>query len=877
MSESVDQREPRADGDGGHVSILRPLAIGLPLLVAAGLLVQILEVYRSVGSVSGDVIPALALALFLPILLLAAALPVLRRRWAVTRGELVIVFSMLVLAVPLYGTGFWRHFAPLQFEYHRTRDLDRAMSISRRLWPTDGDLLAGLSVERRPDAATTGATWHIADPRTTTLIPAGAPEGPCVRMLNPSTGGASEIRLTLDRTVAARFPEPGRRYALYARMRLDADPAGNPSAGLLAGSGPDAMVEVAALHTATRPGLLARDRYRITGKIDVMMPHDLGERFHVMVRFAGQGTLWIRDVSLVDTEQVYRYLEGYAEADPAVYDQLDEARQGVVRRRPSDPVGLARHVMTGLAPWDRWAQPLWWWGLLTAALFLAMACLVSLFYRQWASVDRMTFPLQTFILDLTRADEGGRLAWLRSRPFWIGLIVCLVHLSLQQGSRFAPDLPYVSLRLSIPELLPPGPLRDATAGAPYQPPLELSVRPLYVAIAFFMSLEISLSLVAFYLVGWAYQIIGYFTPLKTLSAAGPFEGPRYPNKDMLAMGGLLFMALFCVLSARKHLVGVARRVVGRGDGADPGTTRGYRLASLGLLVAVAMMIVFARGAGVSTAFVLVFLGIHLLLAVSAARIRAETGMPSAGIILAFPQHVMVCLGGVLVFGYREVSFTSQAGFFTMGAFLMTAPILAESMAVAERLGVPLRRMGAALAIAFATAILVGGLVSLSWAYTVGALNMNLAGAEKRHAYNRMTRLVEGDEQQIDAYFREHPDEPPVVTDEVVDRIGGIQPLALALVCASFGVTALLALARAIWLGFPLHPLGFALAFTPAMQALWGSIAVAWLMKHLGLRFGGVQLVRRVLRPFCVGLFAGELLAMILWRLIELLVQEVPPV
>jgi len=70
---------------------------------------------------------------------------------------------------------------------------------------------------------------------------------------------------------------------------------------------------------------------------------------------------------------------------------------------------------------------------------------------------------------------------------------------------------------------------------------------------------------------------------------------------------------------------------------------------------------------------------------------------------------------------------------------------------------------------------------------------------------------------------------------------------------------LLALARVIWLGFPLHPLGFALAFTPAMNALWSSIAAGHLVKRLGLRFGGVQLSRIVLRPFFVGLFVGDLL------------------
>ena len=88
---------------------------------------------------------------------------------------------------------------------------------------------------------------------------------------------------------------------------------------------------------------------------------------------------------------------------------------------------------------------------------------------------------------------------------------------------------------------------------------------------------------------------------------------------------------------------------------------------------------------------------------------------------------------------------------------------------------------------------------------------------------------------------------------------------LIMVGIGFGITGLLALARVIWLGFPLHPLGFALAFSPAIEALWPSILVGYLIKRTGLRFGGVQFIRRFLKPFFVGLFIGDLFTLALWR------------
>ena len=61
-------------------------------------------------------------------------------------------------------------------------------------------------------------------------------------------------------------------------------------------------------------------------------------------------------------------------------------------------------------------------------------------------------------------------------------------------------------------------------------------------------------------------------------------------------------------------------------------------------MAVALLVLFARWAQISPAFVLVFMGINLLLALSAARIRAETGIPRTDFFIIYPSAVMVGLG-----------------------------------------------------------------------------------------------------------------------------------------------------------------------------------------------------------------------------------------
>ena len=341
----------------------------------------------------------------------------------------------------------------------------------------------------------------------------------------------------------------------------------------------------------------------------------------------------------------------------------------------------------------------------------------------------------------------------------------------------------------------------------------------------------------------------------------------------MAIGGLVAMAVRCVFSARKHLSRVAGKVfLGRGELDDSREALSYRLATFGLLVSLALLVVFAHFAGLSPIFVLVYLGIFLLLALSAARIRAEIGIPHPGIMVVLPQHLLVAIGSTLIYGFREITFTAESFFLNLGLFLMGAPILAESMALGTRAQIPLRKLGRCLIGGFILAVVLGGIVTMSWGYTVGALNMNKRMAERRGSYNRMTNMPYGDDEAIRKHFNQHPDEPRVLTDAKRREIAEVKPVAVTVAAVSFAITGLLAVARMIWLGFPLHPLGFALSFTDAMNALWSSVAVGWCVKSLGLRFGGVQFSRRVLRPFFIGLFACELLMAALWCVVEMVIR-----
>ena len=73
----------------------------------------------------------------------------------------------------------------------------------------------------------------------------------------------------------------------------------------------------------------------------------------------------------------------------------------------------------------------------------------------------------------------------------------------------------------------------------------------------------------------------------------------------------------------------------------------------------------------------------------------------------------------------------------------------------------------------------------------------------------------------------------------------------------------LELARQRLLPWPFHPIGYALANTQSMDYMWMPFLIAWALKRLVLRYGGMRLYRRSL-PFFLGLILGDYAVPALW-------------
>jgi hypothetical protein len=79
------------------------------------------------------------------------------------------------------------------------------------------------------------------------------------------------------------------------------------------------------------------------------------------------------------------------------------------------------------------------------------------------------------------------------------------------------------------------------------------------------------------------------------------------------------------------------------------------------------------------------------------------------------------------------------------------------------------------------------------------------------------------------------------------------------------VVVLLGFARQRFADWPLNPLGYAIANTNSMDYMWMPFLIAWGLKSIILRYGGMRLYRSAL-PFFLGLILGDYVVPACWAI-----------
>ena len=467
--------------------------------------------------------------------------------------------------------------------------------------------------------------------------------------------------------------------------------------------------------------------------------------------------------------------------------------------------------------WADWLVPLFWHGGFTAAMYCVQFALVALMRRHWVEHERLVFPIMQIPLELTRPASDGRLMppWMRGKLFWIGFGIPFVLLMMEMASWFWPGVPFI-----------PAELGEVSFGREY-PGLPIRLFWPVIAISFFANVDVTFSLWFFRLAGTL--VSGWLTKIGISTVTGSVP------MHWLNTGALIVMVAWFMWQGRHHLIGAAKQALGRKDGVDDkGELVSFRTAYLMLFGGVAYMVIWMTNLGTDPFVALLLVVVSQTIFLGIARLAFEAGIFHVNA----PLHP--CNIVAETFGTDFLSRGTLAGlamvFWKFSNIKSLFLVTLGNSAALSRMGpinVPRRKFSAILAFVVPVTTMFAIWYTLHLGFSRGGYNFNdwVFQAAAEEPYVALSRWL--------------TDPRPAYTSHL--SFLGIGAVLMGILTAM----------RYLFTWWPLHPIGLAICFSYHISMSFLSILIAWAVKSLVLRLGGISLYQRTI-PLFLGLLIGSL-------------------
>jgi|YelNatPaOPRAMG01_1025707.scaffolds.fasta_scaffold02328_13 hypothetical protein len=484
-------------------------------------------------------------------------------------------------------------------------------------------------------------------------------------------------------------------------------------------------------------------------------------------------------------------------------------------------------------PWHIWAKPMIAWVGFLVIFSLATLCIVIILRRQWSDRERLAFPTVIVPTEMIRDGEG----FLTNKLLWIGFAIpfCIdvintIHMNI-------PSVPYFPTRTTDqPDLLNlfTSPPYNAIGSTP------ISFYPFVLGIAYLLSVEMTFSCWFFWLVTKIEFVVGAATGINSGGTAGGMSAfPYIGHQGAGAFIALTFVGLWISRGYLREvwMIAFSKRkanIQGLSDKEEPAP---YRVAFIGLAVCMALLVGWCAYAGMRSGVAIVLILLSLTYMIAATRIRAETGNAWLWGPNVDAYKVMTTTFGSNAFTPTDLTILAYVrnAIANFDLRCITMPNQFDAYKMSDTLKVDKRQLTIAMVLALAFGIAVSFAIALMIWYAFGA------GAKCEPWRTYMGRVPF--DQLSDAL------KTPVKNDLPGTMAMGV----------GFLITTVLMFMRSQFIWWPFHPVGYAMANTNTMNAVWLPFFLAWLTKTLILHYGGMRLYRKSL-PFFYGMIIGDFLA-----------------
>jgi hypothetical protein len=459
-----------------------------------------------------------------------------------------------------------------------------------------------------------------------------------------------------------------------------------------------------------------------------------------------------------------------------------------------------------------WMKPILLWTGFIIVLYFTMICIVTLLRKQWTEEEKLSYPIIQLPLEMTHHSNQ----LYKNKIMWIGFAIVFLMDMINELHLILPYVPEIKVRYELAPFFADRPW-NAIGWLP------INFYPFVIGLAYFMPLDLSFSTWFFYLF-WKAQLVA-----RDALGLGKLSGPYLGDQSM---GAWLGIGILYIWLSRKGVFRIIRSTWSSKKLNDSSEPLPYRWAVGGMIIGFALLTLFSCVFGMSVWLALSFFMLYFILIIAVTRMRAELGPPTHDLYYGGPDRMLSSAFGTRQLGPHNLAIFTMYFWLTRDYRCHPMPHQLEGFKIAERTNLSSRK----LAIVMLVATLFGTL-SAFWAnlhlfYQFGATS-RVRGYALGVAWESFIRMQN---------WMNNPSTPDI--EVLVQMSFGL------------GLTTFLMIMRRMFLWFPFHPVGFAVAGSWTMSWMWFSVFLSWLIKYILLRGGGLKLYRKGV-PFFLGAMLGQ--------------------
>jgi len=488
-------------------------------------------------------------------------------------------------------------------------------------------------------------------------------------------------------------------------------------------------------------------------------------------------------------------------------------------------------------PWRAWIMPLAWWGTFIMAVYLVMICIVSILRRQWVEHERLTYPLAQLPLEMASTGEG-KARWpslFRSKLMWAGFAVPAIIFSYNGFQKYTTGMPPITLGTwlwVVPNVLP----------------VSLFIRFEVIGLSYLVNTDVLLSLWVFACYFMAQKAI-FRTVGFSIGATELYSDPGTPTEAYQAFGAVAAYVIIGLWVARKHLRAVFwKAFTNASDVDDSRELLSHRAAVIGLVLGLGFVLAWLTRSGMEVGHAALFMAGALIAFLGLTKIICEAGLAYARTPVT-PSALTHSVLGPAGLGPASVVNLGMALCWSGDTRTIVMTSAATGAKLGHAGGVAQRRLFGAMMIALVVGLVSSMAAVLLIGYQHGGMNLG------SWQFGSMTPATGG-------WMLEHM--------RIADgTTGGMSLAKMAFLGIGALLMSLLMVCRYRFPWWPIHPAGLAVGLTHPTFHVWFSIFVAWLIKIIILKLGGISLYRKT-RPFFLGMILGAFAAAGAWIVIDYL-------